>query len=95
MDIAKQYFKPVPKEIVDKLIEKGDIMYCAGGFMIDDPLIHPYLDRREGTEDSIIGMPLALLKRLIDEVSLYFKFLSIGPSCTRSLSQDSPSLCPF
>lgn len=36
MDIAKQYFKPIPEEVMNQLIEKGDVMHCAGGFMIDD-----------------------------------------------------------
>ena len=36
VDIAKQYFNPVPENVVDELIHKGDIMYCAGGFMVDD-----------------------------------------------------------
>lgn len=64
-DIARQHFRPIPDDVVDKLIAKGDIMYCCGGFMIDDPLLFPYLGEREGDEDSIIGMPLALLRDLI------------------------------
>lgn len=64
-DIAKQHFKHIPPNIVDQLIAKGDIMHCAGGFMIDDPLIRPYLGEREGTEESIIGMPMHLVKELI------------------------------
>ena len=68
VDIARQYFKPIPDEIVDALLRKGDIMHCAGGFMIDDPLLEPYLDRREGDEDSIMGMPMKLLAKLIAQV---------------------------
>eukprot|EP00158_Paraphelidium_tribonemae_P001344 Partr_v1_DN24280_c0_g1_i1_m36988 putative MAF-like protein len=65
VDVAKQYFKAIPDEVVDQLLKQGDIMYCAGGFMIDHPLIHPYLLKREGDEDSIIGMPMRLLKDLL------------------------------
>ena len=64
-DIARQHFHPVPADVVAQLIAKGDIMYCCGGFMIDDPLLQPYLGEREGSEDSIIGMPLNLLRDLI------------------------------
>lgn len=64
-DIARQHFHPIPEDVVTQLIAKGDVMYCCGGFMIDDPLLAPYLGEREGAEDSIIGMPLALLRDLI------------------------------
>jgi hypothetical protein len=30
-------------------------------------MLHPYLGRRIGTEDAIIGMPLALTKRLLEQ----------------------------
>jgi hypothetical protein len=30
-------------------------------------VLQPYLGRREGTADSILGLPLALLFRLLDE----------------------------
>ncbi|KAI8586736.1 inosine triphosphate pyrophosphatase-like protein [Geranomyces variabilis] len=67
IDVARQHFKPIPTEVIDALIAKGDIMYCSGGFMIDDPIMFPYLGPREGDEDSIIGMPLKLLTRLLAE----------------------------
>ncbi|KAI9104760.1 inosine triphosphate pyrophosphatase-like protein [Phlyctochytrium arcticum] len=69
VDVARQYFQSIPEHIMTELIGKGDVMYCAGGFMIDDPLLEPYLDRREGDEDSIIGMPMKLLHRLMNEAT--------------------------
>lgn len=44
-------------------------MWCCGGFVVDDPLIMPFLDKREGEEDSIIGLPMRLTHQLIAEVS--------------------------
>ncbi|KAJ3296904.1 hypothetical protein HK104_001055 [Borealophlyctis nickersoniae] len=67
VDIARQHFSPIPEHIIDELIAKGDVMHCCGGFMIDDPLLEPYLKYREGDEDSIIGMPIQLLKKLLAE----------------------------
>jgi hypothetical protein len=32
-------------------------------------LLEPYMLKREGDEDSIIGMPLVLLKQLVSQVS--------------------------
>ncbi|KAI9002727.1 inosine triphosphate pyrophosphatase-like protein [Gaertneriomyces semiglobifer] len=69
IDVARQYFQPVPESVIDALIEKGDVMWCCGGFLIDDPIIYPYLARRDGDEDSIIGMPVKLLRKLLEEAS--------------------------
>lgn len=65
VDVAKQYFKPIPDEFISKLIAQGDVMYCAGGFAIE--LMDPYLDHREGEAESIIGLPPTLTHRLIVE----------------------------
>lgn len=65
--MARQFFSPIPDDIVSVLIEKGDVMSCAGGFMIDDELVLPFLGKRDGDEDSIIGMPLKLVARLLKE----------------------------
>ncbi|ORZ36075.1 inosine triphosphate pyrophosphatase-like protein [Catenaria anguillulae PL171] len=65
--IGKQYWNPVPEPILDKVIGKGDIMHCAGGFMIDEPLLHPFVGRRDADEDVIMGMPLRALKDMIEE----------------------------
>jgi septum formation protein len=35
-DVALQHFKPIPENIIDILIDKGLVMECCGGFMIDD-----------------------------------------------------------
>ncbi|KAI9144653.1 inosine triphosphate pyrophosphatase-like protein [Paraphysoderma sedebokerense] len=69
VDRAKQHFKDIPEQVMSELISKGDVMHCCGGFMIDDPILYPYLGRREGDEDSIIGMPLKLTRRLLEEAS--------------------------
>ena len=68
VDVAQQYFKPIPEEVIEALIAKGDVMYCCGGFMIDDVLIEPYLAERVGDEDSILGLPMKLLRELMDNV---------------------------
>ena len=36
--------------------------------MVDEPLLEPYLDRREGELDSIIGLPITLTKSLIEDL---------------------------
>ncbi|MBI3633719.1 MAG: Maf family protein [Candidatus Vogelbacteria bacterium] len=68
IDIAKIFFKPIPEEVINKLIEEGNIFKAAGGFISEDPLLDPYVEKIEGTEDSIMGLPKDLTKRLIDGV---------------------------
>ncbi len=68
-DVASQAFLPVPDDVVDIVIAKGDIMECCGGFMVDEPLLAPFLGERVGTEESIIGLPVHLLPALIDAVT--------------------------
>ena len=67
VDVATQYFKPLPEPVIDQLIAQGDVMHCCGGFLIDDPLVEPYLDRLEGERESIIGLPITLTRRLLAE----------------------------
>ncbi|MCX6744329.1 MAG: Maf family protein [Candidatus Parcubacteria bacterium] len=69
IDLAKIYFKPLPKQVIDALIDKGDVFKSAGGFIHEDSLLSQYIDHLEGTSDSIDGLPLALLEKLITEVS--------------------------
>lgn len=69
VDVARQYFRPIPEEVIDRLIEKGDVMYSAGGVTVEDELLAPYLTHREGTLDSIMGLPVELLTRLLKEAA--------------------------
>ena len=41
-------------DVIASLIEKGDVMWCCGGFMIDDPLVAPFLGDRTGV--STVGL---------------------------------------
>eukprot|EP00048_Salpingoeca_helianthica_P004104 m.73762 g.73762 ORF g.73762 m.73762 type:complete len:285 (-) comp13050_c0_seq3:21-875(-) len=68
-DIAEQWFHAVPADVIDTVIAKGDIMECCGGFMIDEPLLAPYLGARTGTAESIMGLPVHLLPALIQAAS--------------------------
>lgn len=34
--IAEQCFTSIPDSVIQSLIKKGDVMYCCGGFLIDD-----------------------------------------------------------
>lgn len=68
IDIAKMYYNFIPDVVIDDFIKNGDPFSKAGGFAIQSPILQPYQNRLEGTEDSTMGMPLELLEKLIKEV---------------------------
>ena len=43
----------------------GDVLNCAGGLMVEHPLILPYRKSIEGTEESVMGLSLELLTKLL------------------------------
>jgi septum formation protein len=45
-------------------------MYCAGSFVVEDPLLQPFLGKREGELESVQGMPIALTNKLLEEARL-------------------------
>lgn len=70
VDEATVYFKKIPDEVIHTLIEKEMTMRVAGGFTIDDPLLRQYVEHIEGAEDSVLGLPLKMVEKFMEEVSL-------------------------
>jgi septum formation protein len=66
--ISKAHFGAIPEEAVDQLIQEGDVFTCAGGFMIEHPLLKPHVRKIEGSIDSIQGLPIDLTKELVSKV---------------------------
>lgn len=66
---AKIYFKPLPKDVIERHIESGKALRGAGGFQIHDGELKNYIDRIEGTFDSATGLSKELVLSLIKEVS--------------------------
>jgi septum formation protein len=69
IDVAKTFFNPIPEEVMAAYIESGEAYYNAGAFAYEHPLLAPYVKKMEGKPDSVSGMPLDLLHRLITAVS--------------------------
>ena len=57
VDTARIHFQPIPEEVVAQLVEEGLVFRCAGGLMIEHPLVEPLITRIEGTPDSVMGLP--------------------------------------
>lgn len=70
---ALQYFKPIPDRVADVLIAKGDVMSCAGSFVVEDPLLQPYLGKREGDLETVQGMPKQLTRSLLLQAATLVK----------------------
>lgn len=66
-DIAEQAFTSMPESIIDQLISKGDVLYCAGGITVEDPILSTVLGERKGSLNSIMGLPVTLVQRLLNE----------------------------
>lgn len=68
IDIGKICFKPIPNKVIEDYLKNGNPYARAGGFAIESPILKPYLETVEGTMESMMGMPITLLKKLIKEV---------------------------
>jgi len=68
--VAKQYFKTIPRDRADALVQKGTIMYCAGGFAIEE--MEDLLLKREGERETVMGLPAELTRKLLSEVGYQF-----------------------
>src|SRR5882724_10153363 len=69
LDITKAYFENIPSSVIEKLIQEGKIMNAAGGFIVEHPLLIPYVKHIEGDIKSVTGLPLKLIEDLIKQVT--------------------------
>lgn len=61
------YFREIPDDAIDRIIEQGDVMHCCGGTKAESPLFEPYVERMDGSAASLSGVPKELIKRLLEE----------------------------
>lgn len=75
VDTATIYFKPtVPADLIDNLLkDDAPVLSCAGGLMIEHPLVREHVERIDGTEDSVMGLSKDLVFRLLEELSEVLK----------------------
>lgn len=65
VDIARQWFEEIPDPVIDKLIEKGDVMQCSGGITAEAEELAEYRGKLDGEFESIQGLPVALVRSLL------------------------------
>lgn len=75
VDTATIHFKESIKgcDLIERLLEEdAPILDCAGGLMVEHPLVKEHISRIDGTEDSVMGLSkdlvLSLLKSLKEKL---------------------------
>lgn len=63
-------FNPIPVDVVSALIREGQIFYCAGGLMIEHPLVQPHISSVDGSLESVMGLSVDLLETLLAQLRL-------------------------
>ena len=65
LNLSKVQWKEFPNEVIDALVEKGEIFTCSGGVVVEDENLQKYQDSVEGTLDSVQGLPVKPLSMLL------------------------------
>lgn len=72
VDSAQIIFSPSVSEcnLVERLVEEGaPVLKCAGGLMVEHPLVREHIKDIDGTEDSVMGLSKHLVIRLLGELN--------------------------
>jgi septum formation protein len=72
VDSAQINFRPSVAEgdLVGKLVaDDAPVLSCAGGLMVEHPLVQEHISDIDGTEDSVMGLSKDLVLRLLKELN--------------------------
>ena len=67
-EISKVFFSKIPPENIESFLASGDALAFAGGFTPQSPLIAPFI-RIEGSLESVLGLPINVVKRYMKEMT--------------------------
>lgn len=65
VDEAEVYFREMPKEVIDQLLETNDTLESAGALRIEHPLVEKYTECIIGERSSVMGFPTVVVERLL------------------------------
>jgi len=68
VDVCTIHFKEISEEAMDFLINEGEVMWCAGGLMVEHEKVRPFVTKIDGSEDGVMGMDKEVCARLLREV---------------------------
>ena len=66
VDTARVYFKKIPQEEMEEWIATDEPYKRAGGFSMQTPPSSYWIDRIVGERSTIIGMPMHIIKPIVD-----------------------------
>jgi septum formation protein len=66
-DSATLHFTPLTEDAVSELLKEGKVFHCAGGIMVENPIMRPFISTIEGEEDAVMGLPKSLVKSLLTD----------------------------
>ncbi len=71
MDVSSVSFNnDISDLIIDQLVDEGRVLHCAGGIMIEHPLLQPCIVSTDGTQESFMGLPTHLLVTLLEAIDI-------------------------
>ena len=66
--LAKQvHFHPIPEDVTEAMIQQGFVFQCAGGLMVEHPMVLPYIKKIDGTVDGVMGIDKDVALRVMNE----------------------------
>lgn len=65
VDVSYIHFSPIPEATIDSLLAEGTCLQCAGGLMVEHPLVVPHVTRIDGSQDGVMGLSKLLVMRLL------------------------------
>jgi septum formation protein len=71
VDTAQINFKPsiADANLIEELLkDEAPVLDCAGGLMVEHPLVREHLESIDGTEDSVMGLSKDLVIQLLTEM---------------------------
>ena len=68
LDVGELVMGPFNDTFIERYIQKGTYKQYAGGFTYMDPEFPPAIKSLKGETDTLMGMPVALCKKLLKEL---------------------------
>lgn len=65
VDAAEVYFREMPEEVIEELVEDGGAMESAGGLRIEHPKVERYTECILGERSAVMGFSLPLVRKLL------------------------------
>lgn len=62
-------FSPIPEDSIGKLIEEGEVLWCAGALMVEHPLVSPHVQAIHGGMDAVMGLSKPSTLKVLSEAA--------------------------